>query len=175
MYRGREIVAGAEIFLFHSDTAGGRGLFAAGVVTSAKRLPRGDALRTTPRFDVHIERTATAKRPFGRREARAYRNLNDDQPQTELVRRLYRQATDKIIGVSAEAAAFLRRCFLDGAPCLAPPEKERVRLWLSLTHGNGTTPARGSATCLTRTPMRSLVGLKSGPRRLIIFLGCARA
>ena len=111
MYGGRDIAAGDEIFLFHSENAGGHGLFALGIVTSAERLPRGDAIRTTPRFNVRIARTAIAKRAFGRREASPYRNLNDDQPQTELARRLYRQATDKIIAISAGAAAFLRTCF----------------------------------------------------------------
>ena len=38
-------------------------------------------------------------------------NLNDHRPQTEIARKLYRQATNKIAGISAAAARYLSRHF----------------------------------------------------------------
>jgi len=46
-----------------------------------------------------------------RRELKPFRDRKDDRPQTEIARKLYRQATNKIAGVSDEAAAFLRTYF----------------------------------------------------------------
>jgi hypothetical protein len=48
---------------------------------------------------------------LGRRELKPFRDLDDNQPQTEIARKLYRQATNKIAHVSDEAAAFLSTHF----------------------------------------------------------------
>jgi hypothetical protein len=60
---------------------------------------------------VSIRRTATAKRPLGRSQLRHLTDWNDGQPGTELNFKFYRQATNKIIGISDEAAAFLGSFF----------------------------------------------------------------
>jgi hypothetical protein len=56
---------------------------------------------------ITVKRTALALRPLGRRELKAFTAWKDGRPETELNFKFYRQATDKIIGLSDEAAAFL--------------------------------------------------------------------
>ena len=58
-------------------------------------------------MSVEIRRTALTKRPLGRSELRAFTDWNDGQPESELNFKFYRQATNKIVGISDEAAAFL--------------------------------------------------------------------
>jgi hypothetical protein len=48
-----------------------------------------------------------AKRPLGRSQVKQYIDWNDGQPETELNFKYYRQATNKIGGISDETAAFL--------------------------------------------------------------------
>jgi len=48
---------------------------------------------------------------LGRSELKPFRDLEDNQPQTEIARKLYRQATNKIARVSDAAAAFLLTYF----------------------------------------------------------------
>ena len=65
----------------------------------------------TPRVSISIKRTALAKRPLGRSELKHLTDWNDGQPGTELTFKLYRQATNKIVGISDEAAAYLSQFF----------------------------------------------------------------
>jgi hypothetical protein len=67
--------------------------------------------RQTPRVSVTIRRTALAKRPLGRRELKHLTDWNDGRPGTELNFKFYRQSTNKIVGISDKAAAFLSKCF----------------------------------------------------------------
>ena len=108
MYGGKNIAAGDTIFVFASENEGGQGLIARGVVTSAEAVAkkRGVA-RQTPRVSVSIRRTALAKQPLGRKELKHLTDWNDGQPGTELNFKFYRQATNKIVGISDEAATFL--------------------------------------------------------------------
>ena len=112
MYGGKHIAEGDTVFVFASENEGGQGLIACGVVTSAQAIAkkRGTA-RQTPRVSLSIRRTALAKRPLGRSELKHFANWNDDQPATELNFKFYRQATNKIVGISDEAAAFLSAFF----------------------------------------------------------------
>ena len=108
MYGGKHIAAGDTIFVFASENEGGQGLIARGVVTSAEALPRKPGVgRQTPRVSVTIRRTAVAKRPLGRTALKRFADWNDGRPETELNFKFYRQATNKIVGISDEAAAFL--------------------------------------------------------------------
>ena len=112
MYAGKDIAKGDMIFVFASENEGGPGLIASGVVTSAKAIAKKRALaRQTPRVSITIRRTALAKRRLGRSELRFFSDWNDGRPETELNFKFYRQATNKIIGISDKAAAFLRRFF----------------------------------------------------------------
>jgi hypothetical protein len=112
MYGGKRIAKGDTIFIFASENEGGQGLIASGVVTSAKAIAKKRGIaRQTPRVSIIIRRTALAKRRLGRSELNPFSDWNDERPETELNFKLYRQATNKIIGISAEAAAFLRGFF----------------------------------------------------------------
>jgi hypothetical protein len=82
------------------------------VVTSVTAVARKrGVIRQTPRVSITIKRTAVAKRPLGRRELKHLTNWNDGQSGTELNFKLYRQATNKIVGISDETATFLRGFF----------------------------------------------------------------
>jgi hypothetical protein len=112
MYCGKMIAEGDTVFLFASETEGGQGLVACGVVTSAEATPRrpGPA-RQTPRVSVTVRRTALAVRPLGRSELKPFAAWTDGRPETELNFKFYRQATNKIVGVSDETARFLATFF----------------------------------------------------------------
>jgi hypothetical protein len=112
MYGGKYIGKGDTVFVFASENEGGPGLIAIGIVTSAKAVPkkRGVA-RQTPRVSITISRTARAKRRLGRTELKRFCDWNDGRPETELNFKFYRQATNKIVGISDETAAFLRGLF----------------------------------------------------------------
>jgi len=112
MYGGKHIAAGNTIFVFASENEGGSGLIASGVVTSAKALAKKPGLaRQTPRVSITVRRVALAKRPLGRNQLKHFANWSDGRPETELNFKFYRQATNKIVGISTQAAAFLRRFF----------------------------------------------------------------
>ena len=112
MYGGKHIAKGDTIFIFASENEGGPGLIASGVVTSAKAIPKKRGIaRQTPRVSITVRRTALAKRRLGRSEVKVFSNWNDGRPETELNFKFYRQATNKISGISDEAAAFLRGFF----------------------------------------------------------------
>lgn len=100
MYRGKDVRPGDEIFIFASDHQGGQGLCARGIVTAAER---GAGIRVR----IEVRPIALARQPLGRRELREFRERQDGDPRTELARKLYRQATNKVAGISDETAAFL--------------------------------------------------------------------
>jgi len=112
MYGGKQIARGNTIYVFASENAGGCGLIARGVVGSAEPVPRQPGLaKQTPRVSIQVERTALARRALGRSELKAYADWTDGRPETELNFKFYRQATDKIAGLSDAAAAYLATYF----------------------------------------------------------------
>ena len=112
MYGGKHIAKGDTVFVFASENEGGPGLIASGIVTSAKAITRKRGIaRQTPRVSVTVRRTALATRRLGRSELKSFSDWNDGGPETELNFKFYRQATNKIAGISDEAAAFLREFF----------------------------------------------------------------
>jgi hypothetical protein len=112
MYGGKRIAKGDTVFVFASENEGGRGLIAQGVVTSARAIPKKHGIaRQTPRVTITIRRTALAKRPLGRSGLKPFTNWSDDRPETEINFKFYRQATNKIGGISEKAAAFLSGFF----------------------------------------------------------------
>jgi len=112
MYGGKHVARGDTIFVFASENEGGSGLIARGVVTSAKAVPKKrGVVRQTPRVSITVSRTSLAKRRLGRSELKSFSDWNDRRPETELNFKFYRQATNKIVGVSDRAAAFLHRFF----------------------------------------------------------------
>lgn len=112
MYGGKAIAAGDTIFVFASENEGGDGLVARGVVSSSRATPRKpQPAQQTPRVSIVVRRTASAKRRLGRAELRRFDEWDDGRPESELNFKFYRQATDKIAGISEAAAAFLDRFF----------------------------------------------------------------
>jgi hypothetical protein len=112
MYGGKRIAEGDPIFIFASENEGGEGLIASGIVTSAKAIPKKSGIeRQTPRVSITVRRIALAKQPLGRTELKRFSDWKDGRPETELNFKFYRQATNKIVGISDKAAAFLRSFF----------------------------------------------------------------
>ncbi len=108
MYGGKHVAEGDTVFVFASENEGGLGLAAKGVVTAAEPMARKAGVeRQTPRVSITIACTAFAKRPLGRRELKRFADWDDGRPETELNFKFYRQATNKIVGISDETAAFL--------------------------------------------------------------------
>jgi hypothetical protein len=112
MYGGKTIAAGDTIFVFASENEGGQGLIARGVVTSAEAVAKKRGVeRQTPRVSITVRRTALAKRALGRRELKPFADWHDGRAESELNFKFYRQATNKIAGVSEKAAKFLSGFF----------------------------------------------------------------
>jgi hypothetical protein len=112
MYGGKLIAESDIVYLFASETEGGRGLVARGVVTRVDAVPKKPGIeRQTPRVGVAIRRDALAKRPLGRAELKAFDDWSDGRPETELNFKFYRQATNKIVGLTDRAAEFLDAFF----------------------------------------------------------------
>jgi hypothetical protein len=112
MYGGKRIAKGDTVYVFASENEGGAGLIARGVVTSAEPIAKKHGIvRQTPRVSITIRRVALAKRRLGRSELKPFSSWNDGRPETELNFKFYRQATNKIVGISDEAAALLDRFF----------------------------------------------------------------
>ena len=112
MYGGKLIARGDTIFVFASETEGGLGLIARGMVTASEPTPRREGVeRQTPRVSIKVKCTAQARRRLGREELTPFKNWDDGRPETELNFKFYRQATNKIGGVSEEAAEFLQSFF----------------------------------------------------------------
>ena len=108
MYGGKRIAAGDTIFVFASENEGGPGLIARGIVISAKAISRKPGvLRQTPLVSVAVRRVALARRRLGRGELKPFADWDDGRPETELNFKFYRQATNKIVGITEQAAAFL--------------------------------------------------------------------
>jgi len=112
MYGGRLIAKGDTVFIFASENEGGRGLVARGIVTHAEAIAkkRGVA-RQTRRVSLTVKRSALSRRPLGRNELKHLTDWKDGRPGTELNFKFYRQATNKIVGISDQAAAFLSEYF----------------------------------------------------------------
>jgi hypothetical protein len=112
MYHGKQIVKGDTVFVFASENEGGRGLIARGAITSAEAIAKKSGVaRQTPRVSIAVKSNALAKKPLGRGELKQFIDWNDGQPQTELNFKFYRQATNKIIGIS-DGSGGISRWFL---------------------------------------------------------------
>lgn len=112
MYGGKRISVGDTVFLFASENEGGTGLIASGIVISSEATPRRIGIeRQTPRVSITVRRTNQPKRQLGRSELRSFSDWNDGRPETELNFKFYRQATNKIVGLSECATDYLGSLF----------------------------------------------------------------
>jgi hypothetical protein len=116
MYGGKHIAKGDTVFLFASENEGGHGLVAKGIVESAEAIAKQRGIdRQTPRVSITLRRTGRATRPLGRAHLKPFSTWDDGKPETELNFKLYRQATNKIVGISDEATALLDGFFTQPA------------------------------------------------------------
>jgi hypothetical protein len=112
MYAGRTIGPGSVLYLFDSENQGGQGLIAKGRVITVEALPkRPNLTRQTPCVDVTVDMLAWAQRRLGRSQLKPFSDWSDGRPETELNFKLYRQATDKIVGLTSAACEFLDSLF----------------------------------------------------------------
>jgi hypothetical protein len=112
MYGGKLIAEGDTIFVFASENEGGKGLIARGIVTYVEAIAKKRGIaRQTPRVSITVKCSALSRRPLGRSELKHLTRWKDGQPGTELNFKFYRQATNKIVGISDKAAAFLSEYF----------------------------------------------------------------
>jgi hypothetical protein len=112
MYHGKRLAAGDTLFLFASENEGGQGLVARGIVIAVQAVsPKPGVARQTPRISLTIRVVASARRRLGRAELKGFTNWTDGRPETELNFKFYRQATNKVIALSAATAAFLEEYF----------------------------------------------------------------
>ena len=108
MYGGKHIAEGETVFVFASENEGGQGLVGRGIVTAARAVPRKAGIeRQTPRVTIAVKVLARAKRRLGREELKRFSDWGDGRPETELNFKFYRQATNKIVGISEDAAKYL--------------------------------------------------------------------
>jgi hypothetical protein len=68
---------------------------------------KANVVRQMPRVRLKVRRSDLASRPLSRRELAQHKDWDDGKPETELNFKFYRQATDKVIGLSDSAATFL--------------------------------------------------------------------
>ena len=112
MYGGKHIAKGDTVFIFASENQRGRGLIARGFVSSAAAIKKKSGIaRQTPRVSITINRSALAKQPLSRSELKRFTGWKDGRPETELNFKFYRQATNKIAGISDVTATFLDKFF----------------------------------------------------------------
>ena len=108
MYGGKHIRAGDTIYVFASENEGGPGLVARGIVAEARSTPRMPGVaRQTPRVSIEVRRIVKAARRLGRAELKPFKNWKDGRAESELNFKFYRQATNKVVGLSEIAANFL--------------------------------------------------------------------
>jgi len=112
MYGGKSLALGDMVFVFASESQGGLGLCALARVTAVEAVPRLPELaRQTPRLSFSVQRLASPRHRVGRGELKPFKDWQDGRPETELNFKFYRQATNKLAGVSPAAAAFLLSYF----------------------------------------------------------------
>ncbi|CCB63660.1 MULTISPECIES: hypothetical protein [unclassified Hyphomicrobium] len=108
----KNVAKGDTIFVFASENEGGIGLIGRGVIVAAEPVARKlGVVRQTPRVSVVIKRTGVTKQALGRNSLKRFSDWDDGRPETELNFKFYRQATNKIVEISDEAAAYLDTFF----------------------------------------------------------------
>ncbi len=112
MYGGRRIALGDTVYLFSANGAGHFDLLARALVSSVwPTPPKLGVSRQTPRVSIAVGRLSAPLRPLGRGDLRDASTVGSNAPEAELHFKLIRQATPKIVGLSAAAAAFMAAHF----------------------------------------------------------------
>jgi len=112
MYGGKGVEVGDRVFVFASESDEGNGLIAEGEIASVKATPKKSGVpRQTPRVSVAIRVLRRAKTTLGRDQLKRFSDWSDGKPETELNFKFYRQATNKLCGITHETARFLDKFF----------------------------------------------------------------
>ena len=112
MYGGKHVAVGDTVYVFASENEGGRGLIARGRVTLAEAVPRKPGVkRQTPRVNLTLKITDRVLRSLGRADLKPFSDWDDGRAETELNFKFYRQATNKVVGLSPTAVDFLDTYF----------------------------------------------------------------
>lgn len=100
-YGGRNIRVGDDIFVWFSETAGGSGLAWQAHTVSVDAAEAGKVsvtMRLVSRFPAGV---------LGKEDLEPLRNIRDNSPQSELARKLYYQAHNKIAALTQEESDYL--------------------------------------------------------------------
>ena len=112
MYGGKVIAAGDVVYLFAGKASKRPGLIARGTVVQSKPVEKIAGLaRQTPRVDLTIRLTQKSLRALARGQLCRFTDWDDGKPETELNFKLYRQATNKVVGISDEVSIYLDTFF----------------------------------------------------------------
>ncbi len=112
MYGGKVIAADDRIYLFADRGSQRTGLIARGAVVHSKALAKTAGLaRQTPRVDLTIRLDALSARLLAREQLCGFTEWSDGRPETELNFKLYRQGTNKVVGISDATAIYLDAFF----------------------------------------------------------------
>ncbi|WP_322895654.1 MULTISPECIES: hypothetical protein [unclassified Yoonia] len=103
-YGGKNIVVGAELFLWSSETQGGVGLWGRGVVTNVALADPKLSVRTRI---THLASTAN----FGLEQIAPHRDSTTNDPVVGLARKLYKHSHNKIAQITDDEAILLQQCF----------------------------------------------------------------
>jgi hypothetical protein len=104
MYGGKDIAAGAPVFLWASETQGGNGLWARGTVL---RVELG---AKKPVVAVRVEQMVNSGN-FGITQIAPHRDSVADTPIAGLAHKLYRHSHNKVAGIATDEADLLQQLF----------------------------------------------------------------
>ena len=104
MYGGRDIRAGAAVFLWSSETRGGVGLWGRGTVMAV------DPGARKPIVSVRVDQCIQSGN-FGLNEIAPHRDSPADTPIVGLARKLYKQSHNKVARITDHEAALLEQFF----------------------------------------------------------------
>ncbi|RYG87520.1 MAG: hypothetical protein EON59_07170 [Alphaproteobacteria bacterium] len=98
-YEAADPRSGDDVYFWHSETTGGSGLAARGVIT---------AVSDEDPVDLAVTITAAAPvSPIGVAALRSHRDVGDNSPITGLAKILYRHSLNKVARLSQDEAALL--------------------------------------------------------------------
>lgn len=103
-YGGREIAAGATVYLWASETQGGNGLWARGTVVRVEHAAK------MPIVKIRVDQLATSEN-FGVEQIAPHRDSAVSSPIAGLARKLYKHSHNKVARISDDEADLLAQLF----------------------------------------------------------------
>jgi hypothetical protein len=103
-YESSTVTSGDRVFLWWSETHGGSGLAARGVVVGA--------IRKSSDWEAKVAVSSEVTRSFSKEDLRPFRDAQSGEPQATLARRLYRHSLNKVTNVDVGEENFLDTFFV---------------------------------------------------------------